>query len=194
MKKGREKPLQLPILVRAEDKVPDGFLGANGAGEAVRRVEPGEIIQWDKSGSIFRGEDKKLWVGLGRMKAAYRRLDNATLREATEMVRAWIPGSGNPGLTHAEPDEKTRERARWDYSSLVSNALSDARLVVWWVAGDERLLAPAVFCPNWETAAFAHLWAGSVRLCPNCNRPFVPTGSQEYFPARAGLHIAQLRR
>jgi hypothetical protein len=46
--------------------------------------------------------------------------------------------------------------------------------------GHEGLLAAAVFCPDWGTDAFAMLYLGGVRLCPNCNRPFEPNSGKMY--------------
>ncbi len=186
MKRDRQKPLHFPILVEAEtEENTDGYGGfpRGTLSRALRAVEPGEIIQKLKSGKIFRGKERNLWDGLESMRTAYRRLDNGKLKEATEMLRPWITW----GEVRDEPDEMTRERARWDYSSLMSNSLERARMVVWWTEGRERLLAPAVYCPDWETAAFATLFVGGIRLCPKCNRPFEPKkDNQEYCRAAHG--------
>ena len=69
----------------------------------------------------------------------------------------------------------------------MSNELEQVRLVAWWSEGGERMLAPAVFCPDWKAAAFAMLWVGGIRLCPKCNRPFEPKkDNQEYCRAEHG--------
>jgi len=173
MRIGRYKPLPIPVLVDAESlEQAHGWLGAPKGTlfRAVRTVEAEEIRQ--RLASDPRGAEQQLCKGLGLLRSAYENWSENSLREATEIVRPWRPSI--PGSTVEEPDETKWERARWDYSSLISNALERVLLVSWWTEGKERLLSPAMYCADWTAASFAALWMGGIRVCAYCKEPFVP--------------------
>jgi hypothetical protein len=168
VKKSANIPLHLPILVEAQDdeKV-DGHLFSGSGFTSVHRVSPSEIVEEIEK---FRGEDEKLWSAVESLRTAYRRMDIPGIKEATEPLRPRIFW----GTTRDQPHDGTRGTAWADYSGLVNDALEGARFRTWWHPAAEHLLNPAVFCPDWKTAAFAMLFSGRVRLCPHCNAPFVP--------------------
>jgi hypothetical protein len=173
----------LPILVDAlgEKAGIDGwatcFPSANHIKEmAVRKVEPREVLE--RRRQIFTPEEFSLYVGAQQVKQAYDRADEFQFNEGFERVRSElstpnIPGVQvhwrMPGLT----SEKDRAGVRWIYSSFMSKALQDARLVLW-CSDKERRFLPGVYCPNWKTAAFVHLVMRHIIVCPKCKKPFIP--------------------
>lgn len=175
MKKSAHIPLHLPILVEAEDEEKvDGYLASSSKHTAVHRVTPGEIA---KEIERLQGEDKKLWSAVESLRTAYRRMHPPEIEEATETLQGRIFW----GTTRNQPREGTRGTAWADYSGLVNDALEAARFKTWWHPDAEHLLNPALFCPDWKTAAFAMLFSGRVRLCPHCNAPFVPKSAKDEF-------------
>lgn len=174
MLRDREKQLHFPILIDAEDpENADGWLGFP-PGTLFRKVQAVEADEIKKRMTkTFRGgDDLNLFRGLDSLRAAEEDWDDGKLKAANQLVRPWILKI--PGSIVTEPPEKKWARARWDYASLMSNALQRAQLVVWFREKDERLLSPAIYCADWKTATFVAAWMGGVRICPKCEKPFVP--------------------
>jgi hypothetical protein len=198
----------LPILVDADStEQADGwgtcFPAANRTKlMAVRVVNAGEIkrrlLKIFSSKEVSRTNEKFLYLGAGLLNRAYEAKDEWALQEALKQVHPWIPRIS--GKESVNPDADKREGARWDYSSLMSNALQDARLVMWWPWPEQgqRFASPAVYCPNWKTAAFVAMFMEYIRVCPNpkCNRPFIPkTDNQDYcIPAHGVAYRTALSR
>ena len=196
------KPLQavtLPVLVDAENP-------HMAAGEVtcfpgptrtryvkVRAITAAEIkkrlgLEIFSSRRDSSTNEKFLYLGAGRLRPAYDKRDERGLQDALEMVRPWIPTFGT--ITRNTGGGDRREGARWDYSKLMSNAVQSARLVAWCPYKAERLLSPAVYCPNLETAAFVMMFMGDIRVCPKCHAPFIPkSGNVDYCkPAHGVAH------
>jgi hypothetical protein len=186
-------PLQtvtLPIIVDAagEKGGADGwatcFPHSNHIKEtAVRKVNPEEVLE--RRRKIFTPEEFSVYVGAQQLKQAYDRADEFKFREGFERVRSRLAVSNiagvqvqwrMPGLT----TESDRVGVRWMYSNLMSNVLQDARLVMWCSDKEQRFL-PGIYCPDWKTAAFVHLFMKHILVCPKCNEPFIPkTDNQGY--------------
>ncbi|MBZ5667548.1 MAG: hypothetical protein LAO30_23495 [Acidobacteriia bacterium] len=69
-----------------------------------------------------------------------------------------------------------------NYSRLIANMFERARLVMLFSEKDGRFL-PALYCPDWKTAAFVVTFTGRVRVCanPKCNAPFIPSTDKEHY-------------
>jgi hypothetical protein len=73
---------------------------------------------------------------------------------------------------------------KWLFSLLLSNALSDARLVLW---SSPSGLRPGLYCPDMETAYFAFfltkifLGDGGWGVCPKCGKVFVRKRSDQNY-------------
>lgn len=118
-----------------------------------------------------RINEKFIYVGAGLLTQAYKAGDEYGLQYALERLDPWIPSFGTKTLN---PDGDKREGARWDHSSLMSNAVQNARLVAWYPYKTKLLLSPAVYCPNLATAAYVMMFMGGIRVCPKCHVPFIP--------------------
>ena len=73
---------------------------------------------------------------------------------------------------------------------LVSKALDDVRLVLWWFQKGGEVLTPAIFCPDLKTAIFVKGLLEEIRCCPRCEKLFIPKNSKvEYCsPAHRDAH------
>lgn len=177
MRSGRYKPLPIPLLVDAESpELAEGWLGAP-KGTLYRAVRPVEVEEIRRRLAMIQPDSQQLYKGLGLLRSAHANWSEDTLREATEIVRPWIPTI--PGSTVYEPEETKWERARWNYGSLLSNALERVLVVSWWTEGKERIVSPGVYCPDWASAGFAALWMNGIRVCAYCKEPFVPKNERQ---------------
>jgi hypothetical protein len=117
--------------------------------------------------------EKLLYVGAGLLKRAHDAKDELGLQPAVENVLPWVPVlEGHPPKFRA-PGEAKWAGVRVIYSSLMSNVLQDARLVMWCSDKEGRFL-PGVYCPDWKTAAFVTMVMEHIRVCPKCHQPFIP--------------------
>ena len=67
-----------------------------------------------------------------------------------------------------------------------SDAMSGARLVLWWNSRKKQFL-PAIFCPDYRTAMFVRAAMKDLRACPDCDKPFIQErADQEYCSTRCG--------
>jgi hypothetical protein len=174
----------LPVLIDAESpEVAEGeatdFPGAKRLRfTKVRAITTAEVkrrlLEIFASKEISRINEKFLYVGAGLLSQAYDARDEWGLEDALKSVRPWIPRFGF-GPETVNPNANKWEGARWGYSSLMSNAVQKARLVAWWPYKPERLLSPAVYCPDLKTAAFVLMFMGGVRVCPKCRVSFIPS-------------------
>jgi hypothetical protein len=174
------EPLQtvtIPVLIEAENAdATDGWATLSPSEgrtkfAAVRRVGTDEVRA--RLPKIFPDKQFSLFRGLGRLQRAYEAKDEYALRAAIEEVRPWVPTIAGGSIKEDWTGEKIWDGARWEYSSLMSNAIQAARLVLWWPGGEDRLVSPALYCPDWKTAAFALSFMRSIRVCPKCGKPFV---------------------
>jgi len=141
---------------------------------------------------IFPREELPLVVGAAELKRAYHKKDEFAFRQAFEKVRPWVPSFGGLGRWSLESlgpssGDKWAAGVRWIYSSLMSNVLQNARLIMW-CSDRERRFWPALYCPNWRIAAFVLEFIGRIRVCPKCTTIFIPsTDNQEYCKPAHGV-------
>jgi hypothetical protein len=167
----------LPVLVDALPEEAEGwgthFPGAHRTTTmAVRVIKPEEIQK--RVREIFSDKEIFLFAGASQLEHAYGARDERELQESLRKVYPWVPRiMGSREVSNPKADKWAG--ARWDYSSLMTNALQNARLIMWFPYRGDRLSSPAVYCPEWRTAAFVMTFMGSIRVCPKCNNPFVPS-------------------
>jgi hypothetical protein len=178
----------MPIVISAGREAADGWttlIGPNRTGfAAVRVVKLHEIQRRLKE--LFRGKESLLFAGAATLPLAYELKDEQVLQQSLERVHSWIPlyGAG-PRPTKRPADEGVR----WLYSSLMTNLLQAARLVMWCSDKRGRFL-PGVYCPDWKTAAFVTLFMNHLRVCPKCGAPFTPNRETQNYctPAHGVAH------
>jgi hypothetical protein len=177
MSRGPLHSITLPILVAADTReTADGestcFPPGHTSFTAFRIVNPSEVVR--RGGQI--GKEERLYRGILQLARAYEGKDERAIPVAIEQVRPWNPSNRIQVGTIREDwtGNKKWEGARWVYSSVMTNALQTARLVTWWPYKGDRISAPAVYCPDWKTAAFVAASMGCVRICPKCKKLFVP--------------------
>jgi len=188
-------PVALPVLVAEEAEKADGCCTAfprpnRTSFVNVRVVTEAEIKRRlpkiFSSKVVSRTNEMILYVGAGQLMRAYEARDARALEDALKNVQPWVPRI--PGEESVNADADKWEGARWDYSSLMSNAIQDARLVTWWPGNKAPLVSPGIYCPDWKTAAYVMLLMGTIRVCPKCGNPFVPkTDNQDYCTPAHGV-------
>ena len=203
----------LPVLVDAagEKCGADGWTTCFPPGSylketGVRQVKSGEVLALLRK--IFTPEELFVYVGAQQLKQAYHtasklkfrknRAIELDIRVAFDRVRPWLPGQNIPGVqvqwrVPGLTTEKEQGGARWLYASLMCNALKDARLVMWCSDKESRFL-PGVYCPDWKTAAFVHLFMEHILICPKCKEPFIPkSDNQGYCRPEHGIAYRTFR-
>jgi hypothetical protein len=151
--------------------------------------------------TIFRPEELPLFVGAIELKQAYAAKDELALQRASEKVRPWIVGFAPP--EEFEVKLKTRDgralslkshgqkwnATRWNYSGLMADMFQNARMVIWFSEKEERF-SPALYCPDWKTAAFVMTFLGRIRVCPKCSTIFIPSADNVDYcsPAHREAH------
>jgi hypothetical protein len=191
-------PLQtvtLPIVVEAEkhDEI-DGtatlFPSANRTTVAgLRVVTKADIWQRLEKWKRSQPEIRRLCGGILAMRLAYDARDEAAFRRALENVWKWVPHFGKATVRPLKNEEMWRG-TNGIYSGLMANLLQSSRLIFLHTNTDRQPLRPSLFCPNWETAAFAFIGSGFVRECPKCHEIFIPKSeNQDYcIPAHGVAH------
>lgn len=84
-------------------------------------------------------------------------------------------------LEQLRPGPRASKNVRWLLSYEISEALRDARLVLWWAG---RAFQPAIWCPTVKTAFYAKALLAVVggtgfRVCPYCGEPFLQKRSDQ---------------
>jgi hypothetical protein len=82
---------------------------------------------------------------------------------------------------------------RWLLSCELSEALQEARLVLWWSG---KVFKAAVFCPSLKIAFYTAALLKMLRVCPHCSEPFIPERpDQDYcsVPHREAHRVARWR-
>jgi len=204
MTRNNVRTVTLPILIAANvlEKA-DGwgtFLPPDRTESiAVRMVTDGDIKT--RFRKIFRPDDLRLFVGAIELKQAYDAGDELALKRASEKVRPYIRDFAAP--EEFKIDLKTRDLSkislkthgqkwnatRWNYSGLMTDMFQSARLVIWFSEEEGRFL-PALYCPDWKTAAFVMTFLGRIRVCPKCTRIFIPSADNVDYctPAHREAH------
>ncbi|MGO9777599.1 MAG: hypothetical protein ACLPM3_13525 [Terracidiphilus sp.] len=211
MKRDSVQTVTLPVLVKADSaKEADGwgtFLPAEFEESwFIRVVTPDAAKNWLRSNA--GREDTALYIGASQLKGAYDARDEYVLRQAYEKLQPYVRGIPSPepievklGTTKNGMKIALRKggqnlsTARDAYSGLMTAIFQSARFVMWFSEKDGRFL-PALYCPDWRTAAFVVLFMGRVRVCPKCSTVFVPSaGNVDYCtPACREAHrVARFR-
>lgn len=165
-------------------------------GESCVRVVTADDIR-KRLRTIFTPKDISLYVGAVQLKQALEAEDELALQSASERVRPWmgdffefpkllldIAAANRVSLKRSGTD--WRYSAFVNYSRLIADMFKSARLVMWFSEKESRLL-PALYCPDWKTAAFVVTFMGRLRVCanPRCNEVFVPSTDKEHYCTRA---------
>jgi hypothetical protein len=184
------------------------FLSGERGDSWVRAVRAEDVKE--RLRTIFTPKDISLYVGAVQLKQALDAGDEWALQSASEKVRPWMADFAEFPSLLLEIDtvakqaslKRTGVARRYsgfvNYSRLVADMFGRARLVMLFSEKDSRLL-PALYCPDWKTAAFVVTFMGRVRVCADarCNAPFIPlTDKQRYcIPAHGGAYrTARSRR
>jgi hypothetical protein len=191
----------LPVLVPAHGREPfDGwgyfFPADRTETMAVRVVQ--ELDVKARLRTIFQPKELPLFVGAIELKQAYDAKDELALQRATDKVRPWIPHCASlqeirwesqDGRVSLRTTGQKWNATRWNYSGLMADMFQSARLVIWFSEKDERFL-PALYCPDWKTAAFVMTFTGRIRVCPRCSTIFVPSADNVDYctPAHREAH------
>jgi hypothetical protein len=144
--------------------------------------------------TIFTPKELSLYVGAVQLKQALEAGDEWALQSASDKVRPWIGDFAEFPNILLEIDtaakrasiKRTGTNRRYsafvNYSRLLANAFERTRLVMWYSEKNSRLM-PALYCPDWKTAAFVVTFMGRVRVCanPKCNAVFVPLTDKEHY-------------
>ena len=163
-------PLQtvtLPILIDAE--TPEKAEGTcicfssptHTRRTSVRVINEKEVKR--RLPEIFSSKEKSLtnekflYVGLGLLRRAFETKDEMNIKSALGKVHQWFP---RIGVRSVHADANIWHLARWDYAGVMSNALQNARLVVWFQFESTRLLSPGVYCTDLKTAAYVTMVIG----------------------------------
>ena len=164
------------------------FANPHGGG-SVRVINEKEVKR--RLPEIFSSKEKSLtnekflYVGLGLLRRAFETKDEMNIKSALGKVHPWVP---RIGVRSVSADANIWHLARWDYAGVMSNALQNARLVVWFPFESTRLLSPGVYCPDLKTAAYITMVIGSIRICPKCENTFIPkTDNQDYCEPKHGI-------
>jgi len=190
-------PLQtvtLPVLVDAEKREEaDGsgtlFPSPNRTTFATLRVVTrADIWKRLEKWKTSQPEARQLCGGILQIQRAYEARDEAAFRRALENVWKWIPHFGSAEIKPLK-NEQAWKGTNWIYSSLMANLLQSTRLIFLYTERDEHQgLRPGLYCPTWETAAFAFIGTGLIRMCPKCGDLFIPkTKNQGYCKPAHGV-------
>jgi hypothetical protein len=184
----------LPVLIPDEksDEYATFFsIGATGGSDWPKpvRVLTTKDVQKNLRKAIKQSEIN-LFNGILRLKRAYDEKDELELQSAYLLVWPWLENVSH-GDAHNWTEEqakqsysemisfKSSDHIRFDYSQLVTRVFEAARLVMW-SPEKSKNFTPAVFCPDWRTAAFVIAFLGNILVCPICNRLFASTGKKIY--------------
>src|ERR1700731_4942345 len=182
----------LPGLVEGDElKEADGrgnFLPGDRAEESAVRVVRAKDIK-ERLPRIFPPKELDLFLGAIQLEQALGARDDLALQRASEKVRPWLPPDFVDEIPTWQIKVNLKHRsavykvtgvnrlypALLNYCRLMADRLQNVRLVIWFAEKEGRFL-PALYCPDWKTAAFAFTFTGGIRVCQNtkCNQVFVP--------------------
>jgi hypothetical protein len=180
-------PLQtvtLPLLVDARDPdKADGECAVFPSGSVLRlqkvRIQsPEKLRKW-----LNRNTQSSDYVsalkGLSQLRRAYESHDLTALLAAVDRTRPLVAAlSLPPAFFRVKEDwtgEQVWDRARWRYTESMNYAVRNARWVSWWPFSREHEPTPGLYCPDMTTAVAVSLFVESLRVCPHCETPFVPS-------------------
>ena len=135
----------------------------------------------------LKGESLRLGAALAALRESISLRDAAMMARAIESAGEWMV---SPGMTMSYDFSDMRvstllPSARSNYSTLMSRAMLETRMVVWSPHNGTKPPMPGFFCPDIATAALTleALNPSQVRLCadPACRIPFHPTNKGKRF-------------
>jgi hypothetical protein len=193
-------PLQLPeadkpvLLLRATDLAKGSHLGKKLwkiLGKVVRRhlsecLALGAVTRRGKPISVlanfYKELQTQLWGDLLDEIGPVRKPTTPRALEGWKRFERYFSRSRSRSRDFASELEKARAH-QTVVAGLVSHALGEARLVLWW-SGLQFI--PAIWCEDLEAAAYAlalPMFAGGelMGLCPRCKRIFVRTRSDNEY-------------
>jgi hypothetical protein len=184
----------LPILVDAGREQPDGWCFFRAAASV--RLQAVRNMAHDEAKRVAHStkESRDLRHVLNKLRNAYSSRDGRRLLEIVEELRPWM-WKPPKGVRVLEKLDDPLGVARQLFSELMSMELIEARLVVWWTVRG-RMLSPAIYCPNQDTALFVRFAMQDYRLCPKCGTSFVPTSQRQVYckPSHGIAHRTQRSR
>lgn len=175
----------LPVLVEADSLKESAGWGTffpknRTTGWAVHVVTPQDVLK--RLRTIFAPKEIPLYAGIIHLERALESGHEGEIVKSFERVSPWIKSfaplkemqwKSRDGRVSFKTVGHERNAARWNYSGLMADLFQSARLVVWCPEGEVRFM-PALYCPDWKTAAFLLVFMKRFRECPKCQNIFVP--------------------
>lgn len=191
---------EVPLIVPCKDGEPhDGHANFNHNEIAmkIRIVKDDELKDLKKA---LSPSEANFLADCLALKHAYNAKDPVALERPYN--RLWphlvsgIPGLDDSAAVLTKIFSSTPNWVPVCLPQLVSNKLCDVRLVLWWFGFDKEEMfergkfTPAFFCPDLKTALFFKGLLGQIRICPRCEKVFVPRkGNIDYCsPAHRDAH------
>lgn len=151
----------------------------------VRVVTEQDVKKWLRSDLSPKEAD--VFLGLSYIKSGFDGHDEYTLMRGYEKLRPLVKGLVPPEEWEIELPTKNGSKisirsgggqkwnaTHYNYSRLLTQMLKNTRFVMWCSLEKYHRFLPALFCRDRKTAVFAMRLAGPLRVCPNCDTPFVP--------------------
>lgn len=143
-----------------------------------------QLEKWKRS----QPEIRRLCGGISAIRSAYEARDEAAFRRALENVWKWVPQITGRATVKPLETEQAWKGTNLIYSRLMANLLQSSRLIFLYTEKSQRPIRPCLYCPNWETAAFAFIGTGLIRECPKCHELFIPSaGNVDYCTPAHGV-------
>ena len=196
----------IPIIISCEDrKIPDGQAYVD-IDSPFRPVRIFTAAEWGKKDILrsLKPRDVRFLGDCWLLRRAYNSKDQLAVQPSWERLYPFLIGRElwDEGKFDSLPEQQrmanivgrslaVQERQgiiSW-LPVVVSQALRDVRLVLWWFEKVEKFM-PAIFCPDLKTAIFVKGLLGEIRCCPRCEKLFVPRNSNVDYcsPAHRDAH------
>ena len=195
MQRSRYKPLHdIPVVIPCEGQHSDGLMNF----DASNMLHGLRIVQVEELRNIRNSltpDEAQFLADVLKLRSAANNDDQLALEGPYERLWPFITGQANwPSSVKvsqidsefhlAWSDAATRKAFAKGASGdrhwidvflpqLVTNALRDVRLVLWWYR-KARTFTPAISCPDLKTALFFKGLLGEIRVCPKCEKLFRP--------------------
>ncbi len=178
-----------PILVPADpgdiDDGPAGFLLPSQA-EPLETPRVHIVRKQDLKGEWLERnvsrQDCEYVVAASNLRAACRDGDRKKAREAYNVLGPLLQGAGIITDTgEYEMADFYSATPAWfpiHYQRLMTRALADVRLVLWWPSPSYSTLA--FYCPSWRAALMLSSVLERFRMCP-CGELFIPRTAGKFF-------------
>lgn len=211
MKRNSVQTVTLPILVEATTaKEADDwgtFFPDNWEGSMfVRVVTEQDVKKWLRT--ELSPKEAQMFLGLSLIKMGIDERDEYTLMRGYEKLgtaaklvspEEWtvdLPTRDGSKISLKSGGGQRWRATDYNYSRLLTQKLKNTRLVMWSSREKYQRFLPALFCRDKQTAVFAMRLAGTLRVCPKCETPFVPTAGNVAYcsPEHRNAHrVARFR-